>query len=131
ETKKQCITEENRSELYHVLQDINLLNTFKPAEKDEIQVMTYHKSKGLEFDVVFLMDCYKYILPKERQDRYDNLEADENLHYVGLTRGKKAVYILIGTERYRVHRSDYISAIESIFLSRNGLAKLRRYEDWN
>lgn len=92
--------------------------------------MTYHKSKGLEFDVVFLMDCYRYIIPNEYNKKYTNLEADENLHYVGLTRGKEAVYILLGTERFRSKKSDYISASESIFLSRNGLVNLRNYDNW-
>ena len=58
------------------------------------------------------------------------LETDENLHYVGVTRVKKAVYFLIGTERYRIRQLDYEPASDSIFLSRNGLANLRNYENW-
>lgn len=126
ETKNRPVTEQNKNELIHVLKEKTLLDTFKPAEKNEIQVMTYHKSKGLEFDVVFLMDCYRYVMPNE----YNNLETEENLHYVGLTRGKEAVYILLGTERFRSRQSDYISASDSIFLSRNGLANLRNYDNW-
>lgn len=130
ETKNRPVTEQNKNELIHILKEKTLLDTFKPAEKNEIQVMTYHKSKGLEFDVVFLMDCYRYIIPNEYNKKYTNLEADENLHYVGLTRGKEAVYILLGTERFRSKKSDYISASESIFLSRNGLVNLRNYDNW-
>ncbi|EJF0923496.1 ATP-dependent helicase, partial [Enterococcus faecalis] len=107
EAKNRLVTDQNRNELIHILKDKFLLDTFKPAEKNEIQVMNYHKSKGLEFDVVFLMDCYRYIIPKEYNNKYKELETDENLHYVGLTRGKKAVYFLIGTERYRIRQLDY------------------------
>ncbi len=89
EAKNRLVTDQNRNELIHILKDKFLLDTFKPAEKNEIQVMNYHKSKGLEFDVVFLMDCYRYIIPKEYNNKYKELETDENLHYVGLTRGKK------------------------------------------
>lgn len=88
-SKNRLVTDQNRNELIHILKDKFLLDTFKPAEKNEIQVMNYHKSKGLEFDVVFLMDCYRYIIPKEYNNKYKELETDENLHYVGLTRGKK------------------------------------------
>ncbi|MDW8523094.1 3'-5' exonuclease [Enterococcus lactis] len=124
--KKRPVSNQNKNELHHILKERTLLNTFKSAEKNEIQVMTYHKSKGLEFNVVFLMDCYRYVMPNE----YNNLETEENLHYVGLTRGKEAVYILLGTERFRSRQSDYISASDSIFLSRNGLANLRNYDNW-
>ncbi|RBT20302.1 hypothetical protein EB00_02673 [Enterococcus faecium] len=126
EIKKRPVSNQNKNELHHILKERTLLNTFKSAEKNEIQVMTYHKSKGLEFNVVFLMDCYRYVMPNE----YNNLETEENLHYVGLTRGKEAVYILLGTERFRSRQSDYISASDSIFLSRNGLANLRNYDNW-
>lgn len=131
EIKNRQVSNQNRNELNRVLREEKLLSTFKSAGEGEIQVMTYHKSKGLEFDVVFLMDNYQYILPFEFDGKYDSLEADENLHYVGLTRGKEAAYILIGTERYRSRSSDYVSARESIFLSRHELALLRNHEVWN
>ena len=38
--------------------------SFLPAKDDEVLIMTLHKSKGLEFDIVFHLDLYEYILPK-------------------------------------------------------------------
>ncbi|MGF2994803.1 UvrD-helicase domain-containing protein [Lactococcus lactis] len=125
------VSTEDKEELYDILRNMNLLNTFKDVENNEVQVMTYHKSKGLEFDLVFLLDCYKYIIPREHGIKYNSFEDDKRLHYVGLTRAKKAVYIPVGTSRFRNRQKDHIDALESVFLSMNNLALLRSYERWS
>lgn len=43
--------------------------------------MTLHKSKGLEFNIVFHMDMYRWILPNEYGDAAAQMQ-DLNLHYV-------------------------------------------------
>lgn len=36
------------------VKDVDILRRgFRPAQSDEINVLTYHKAKGLEFDIVF------------------------------------------------------------------------------
>ena len=55
---------EARIDLIEVLSDLDeLRGGFRSARKDEVNLLTYHKAKGLEFDVVFCLDCYKYIMP--------------------------------------------------------------------
>ena len=69
--------------------------------------MTLHKSKGLEFDVVLHLDLYEWIFPNKRPGPnndfnnpvYGNLEQDLNLHYVGITRAKKACFLISSTKR--------------------------------
>lgn len=124
-------TDNNTNELLNIIKDPNKLAYFKPATENQIQIMTYHKSKGLEFDIVIMLDCYKYIFPYESKKGYgDDFKDSENLHYVGLTRAKKAVYIILGTSRFRPKSQDFFSAQESIFISRHQLDSIRNNLIW-
>lgn len=65
--------------------------------------MTLHKSKGLEFDIVFHLDLYEWILPKkeiqDHQSFFSDIVQDINLHYVGITRAKKCCVLCHSTKR--------------------------------
>mgnify|MGYP001039481061 CR=1 FL=1 len=106
--------------LKYLLENKVKLNDFLPAEDDEIQLMNLYKSKGLEFDVVIHLDLYQYILPEydwiQHQD-YENYLDSLNLHYVGVTRAVKALFLLSSNERYQVAKDKFIRAETSEFLS--------------
>ncbi len=99
---------------------------FSPSEKDAINVLTVHKAKGLEFDVVILpfapittfSDRGKFIIydknnekPKlllkkalsdEEEKKYldaFNVIQELNLLYVALTRAKEELYIVVNNNR--------------------------------
>lgn len=112
-----------------VLDVKQLRNRYRPTEDNEINLLTYHKAKGLEFDVVFLLDTYKWILPNEYSKAPDSIRQALCMHYVGLTRARKAAFILMGSKRtnYQMQRLD---AVPSEFLERRGLEKLRRDVCW-
>lgn len=93
--------------------------------------MSIHKAKGLEFDITFIFDNYKYILPSEWENEYKYYEEDLKVHYVALTRASKACYIMQGNLRYREKQDDLIAAKDSIFLSINGLPSHRRNLVWS
>jgi superfamily I DNA/RNA helicase len=97
---------------------------FAPAATEEVQVMTIFKAKGLEFDIVFHLDLYQYILPKYKRE--DEPE-EANLHYVGLTRAKYACILCTSTLRHN-YQNQAVAAEVSPFLNRNGLPMLR--EEW-
>lgn len=123
--------DEVKDVLKDVLKNQDKLLGYKPAKDSEINIMTLHKSKGLEFKVVFHLDMYKYIIPNE----YNGIKEEEvvqalNLHYVGITRAKEACYIMLSSYRYRQKKNDYISAIESPFLEIEGLSELRNNVQW-
>ncbi|HDR4441320.1 hypothetical protein BK720_01665 [Bacillus thuringiensis serovar brasilensis] len=117
--------------LKRILQNEEELYSFKPATQNEINIMTLHKSKGLEFKCVFLMDVYKWILPNEGHwvSKDDYIQA-LNLHYVGVTRAIEACYIMQGTKRYNESRNQYLDAIESPFLYRHNTLNLREELNW-
>ncbi len=112
--------------LNQVLTDNKLLNSYIPAAKNEINLMTLHKSKGLEFNIVFHMDLYRWILPNERGSVATQLQ-DLNLHYVGVTRAIDACYLMNGSERYSSNQGKYVKAVPSPFLFKPGLSE-RRYD---
>lgn len=115
--------------LEQVLSNNTLLSSYIPASENEINLMTLHKSKGLEFNIVFHMDLYRWIMPNERGDMNAQIQ-DLNLHYVGITRAIDVCYLMNGSMRHRTKQDDFIVAEPSPFLSRPGLAERRHSVTW-
>lgn len=59
-------------------------------KQDKIKMMTIHRSKGLEFPVVFLSGVSFDILPHKRAT---NVEEERRICYVGLSRAEKELYV--------------------------------------
>ena len=112
--------------LEEVIKDEELFYSYRPAQPDEVQLMTLHKSKGLEFTVVFHIDLYDYILPSYSalQGNKTELLQDKNLHYVGITRAKE--YSVLVSSTQRINGSGQIkSGAASKFLHDPKLKSLR------
>jgi DNA helicase-2/ATP-dependent DNA helicase PcrA len=58
-----------------------------------VKLMSGHRSKGLEFDYVFLIGWEEGTFPSQRADTAAKLEEDRRLAYVELTRGRKRITI--------------------------------------
>lgn len=116
--------------LDQILNDAALLKSYSPASDNEVNLMTLHKSKGLEFNIVFHMDLYKWIFPNEYGDA-DAQMQDLNLHYVGVTRAIDACYLMNGTKRYSKKQNDFISTAPSPFLSKPGMTERRHNVRWS
>ena len=60
-------------------------------ESDEhaVKIITQHKSKGLEFPVVFLVGLVENILPSKK----GNLEEERRICFVGMSRAMKLLYL--------------------------------------
>ena len=59
-----------------------------------------HSSKGLEFEVVFIVDANEGIIPHKKAVLPTELEEERRLFYVAITRAKEYLYILSSKERY-------------------------------
>lgn len=106
----------------------SMLSSYGPVDRSQVHLLTYHKAKGLEFDVVFCLESYKYIMPP-----YDptKVQVEESLaiHYVGVTRARKACYLMLGTQRHNTS-GECRRAEPSTFLEFDGLSKLRANVTW-
>ena len=59
-------------------------------KKDSVKLLTIHKSKGMEFPVVFIIGCNDGILPHAKSD---DLYDEKRLLYVAITRAEKELYM--------------------------------------
>ncbi|MBM3184150.1 MAG: hypothetical protein FJZ64_02460, partial [Chlamydiae bacterium] len=81
------------------------------TEKEAVQIMTLHASKGLEFDVVFALGL-SVRPPKTEDDEIVEMEAEKLRQlYVAMTRAKSRLYVPLPLERSKGRGS--FSAAES------------------
>lgn len=71
------------------MQEFSKKDDEKQAENC-VQLMTIHKSKGLEFPVVFIVGVSNNLLPHHRNENYNE---EQRLMYVAITRAEKLLYI--------------------------------------
>lgn len=87
-----------------LLKDITPAKSFEP---DSVNIMSIHKSKGLQADVVFVNGLVNGVLPN-KQKGVDTVEAQRRLLFVGITRAFRSLYLLSSVEwdgKY-VHKVD-------------------------
>jgi len=80
--------------LYQLSMSIAAQDTARSVNLEAVNLLTMHRSKGLEFKVVFIVGVQCGIIPNEYFVRSENdLEADRRLLYVAITRAKDLLFI--------------------------------------
>lgn len=93
---------------------LDIMERNDSEELDQVQLMTLHASKGLEFPYVFLVGMEEEILPHRTSIEEDNIEEERRLAYVGITRAQKELIITLAQKRRRY--GDVADCLPSRFL---------------
>ncbi|MCT4552503.1 MAG: UvrD-helicase domain-containing protein [Alphaproteobacteria bacterium] len=102
------------------------------SDDNAVNVMTLHSGKGLEFDVVFLPGWEEGVFPNGKviEDCGDKgLEEERRIAYVGITRGKKAVFITYAGSRLQFGKwqqnlpSQFLSELPKAHIEHRTFAK--------
>jgi len=90
--------------LSNIFQTINPKTEFK---KGRINLMSIHKSKGLQAEYVFIVGLVSGILPNETYG-LDTIEAQRRLLFVGMSRASKELFIVSNT----YWKAEYIHKVD-------------------
>jgi DNA helicase II / ATP-dependent DNA helicase PcrA len=114
------------TELGAFLQEIALLTSADSDEKerDQVQLLTIHAAKGLEWPIVFVAGLEEGTLPHERSlISPEGIEEERRLCYVALTRAGERLHLSWAAGRNRGHKlkpSRFLGEIEAYGRERSG-----------
>ena len=81
---------------------------------DQIQLMTLHSSKGLEFPFVYIIGCEENIIPHKNSIDSGNIDEERRLFYVGITRAKKNLVLSYSNTRAEQKDINYSRFIDEL-----------------
>ncbi|SDZ86466.1 DNA helicase-2 / ATP-dependent DNA helicase PcrA [Pseudobutyrivibrio sp. ACV-2] len=67
----------------------------------KVGLYTLHSSKGLEFENVFIISASDGVIPTNKCQSREDIEAERRLFYVGITRCKRNLYITYTNKKNR------------------------------
>jgi DNA polymerase III epsilon subunit-like protein len=87
---KMMETELTKNDISHIalITDKNGDDTKKLIEPNKVVVTSIHKSKGLEWSIVFIIGLSHQHFPEHLNNNIKNIEEERRLFYVGTTRAK-------------------------------------------
>ena len=106
--ESMCSKYSSIEQLIAYLDDLNREVENKRDEK--VKLLTIHKSKGMEFPVVFIVGCNEELLPHHKNK---NVDDERRLFYVAITRAEKELYLSY-VDMYNNKLKNISSFIEDI-----------------
>jgi DNA helicase-2/ATP-dependent DNA helicase PcrA len=104
--------------LFEWLNRVSLItrDDVEDEEGGEVNLMTIHAAKGLEFEVVFIAGCEDGIIPHARslEEGEGNIEEERRLFYVAVTRARRRLYISACLRRRKQNHT--VDCVPSPFL---------------
>ena len=98
--------------LIDYLSEVSLLSDTDESKEEEEQnkvtLMTVHASKGLEFDIVFVVGMEEELFPNQMAKvSLRELEEERRLFYVAVTRAKSKCYLSCAKSRFKFGQVDF------------------------
>lgn len=69
----------------------------RKGSKEGVHILTYHSSKGLEFDHVIMPDLNEGSVPHKKAASEREIEEERRMFYVGMTRAREKLYLYYRT----------------------------------
>ena len=90
-----------------------LAQTKKQEEKIGVRLMTFHSSKGLEYKIVYMIDCNQGITPHRKAKAIEDMEEERRMFYVAMTRAKERLYVYSADSSFhkKAELSDFVKEI--------------------
>jgi DNA helicase-2/ATP-dependent DNA helicase PcrA len=99
---------------------ITVLAEEEPTAADAIDLLTFHKAKGLEWPVVFITGLERGLVPIAYADTPAALAEERRLLYVALTRAERELHLswaerrTLGGREMARQASPYLASIEAV-----------------
>lgn len=85
-----------------------------------VELLTFHRAKGLEFDTVFIVGVEKGLVPISHAETPSEVAEERRLFYVGLTRAERALHLswakkrTVGLRTYARTPSPWLAPVEAM-----------------
>ena len=103
----------------------NLCTNYDPEHSkdhiNKITLSTIHASKGLEWDIVFLMNMHDDVFPSRKSD--EEIVCERRLFYVAITRAKKGLFLTYS--RHERSLSRFVREIPRPFLKFHNVSSFK------
>ncbi|MFS1429507.1 ATP-dependent helicase [Vibrio splendidus] len=102
---RDFVSRENSSAkaCFNTMRDMRVNNNKNPDEGsslDTVTISSVHKSKGLEWAIIYVPEVVSGVWPYEKKDMVTCIETERRLFYVGITRAMKETHIGTNADEY-------------------------------
>jgi ATP-dependent DNA helicase Rep len=99
------LAKKNTRSLAEIIHHMTLMDIMERNEDDtnssDVQLITLHAAKGMEFPYVFIAGMEEELLPHRTSIEEENLEEERRLAYVGITRAQRLLTFTYTRKRQR------------------------------
>lgn len=101
------------------LRDIGIDEQSGKESENVIDLVTLHASKGLEWDIVFMINCNDDVFPSSKKP--DAIICERRLFYVGVTRAREILHVSYTRDERSLCR--FVREIPNQLMTYHGLAR--------